>query len=580
VTARQPTVREAPRAAPPLDRAVIVVGLVVICGQIMAILDTTIVNVALDTLSRELHASLSATQWVITGYLLALGLIIPLSGWASGRFGTKAVWIAALVLFTCGSALSGLAWSIGSLIAFRVIQGLGGGMMMPLAQTIMTRAAGPERLGRVMAILGVPMLLGPVFGPVIGGVLVQDVSWHWIFYVNVPVGVAAVALAIWKLPHGREAAAGGSFDLPGLVLLAGSLVMLLYGLSRASSAGGFTGSGVLPWLIGGGACLVAFTGYSLVRRDAAVVNVWLFGNSTFAASCVLMFVVAIALFGGMLLLPLYYQVVRGQGALNAGLLMAPQGLGAMVSMPVAGRITDKAGPGRVIPVGIVLVILGTLPFTVVGADTSYAWLTGALFVRGLGVGATMMPVFAAAYRRLPRERVPQGATTLSALVQVGGSFGTAVLVMALSGRITHNFAAHGLAAHGSGTGQLSAIPRALLARVAPLLAGGFGYAFWLALALTAAAMLPALVLLRQGARDPAQPLQHDDQHAAHGEADGDLAPDSAAQGQRPSGLSDKPDPGITGQGAKSGTAPRAAAARPLGSSQSSWRPRAVRSSSV
>jgi EmrB/QacA subfamily drug resistance transporter len=476
---------------------VIVTGLVVICGQIMAILDTTIVNVALDTLSRDLHASLPATQWVITGYLLALGLIIPLSGWASGRFGTKAVWIAALVLFTCGSALSGLAWSIGSLIAFRVLQGLGGGMMIPLAQTIMTRAAGPERLGRVMAILGVPVLLGPVFGPVLGGLLVQNVSWHWIFYVNVPVGVVAVTLAFLKLPKGKEKAAGGSFDLPGLVLLAASLVMLLYGLSRASASGGFTGSGVLPWLIGGGACVLAFTGYSLVRGDAAVINVRLFGNSTFAASCVLMFVVAIALFGGVLLLPLYYQVVRGQGALNAGLLLAPQGLGAMVSMPLAGRITDKAGPGVVIPFGIALVILGTLPYTMVGADTAYPWLIAALFVRGLGVGATMMPTFAAAYRRLPREQVPQGSTTISALMQVGGSLGTAVLVLVLSRRIAHNFTAHGLAISGSGTGQLSAVPKAELGRVAPLLAGGFGYAFWLALALTAVGVVPALVLLRQ-----------------------------------------------------------------------------------
>jgi len=505
VTASQPTVQQQPPAgAPALDRAVIVTGLVVICGQIMAILDTTIVNVALDTLSRELHASLSATQWVITGYLLALGMVIPLSGWASGRFGTKKVWITALVLFTCGSALCGLAWSIGSLIAFRVVQGFGGGLMLPLAQTIMTRAAGPERLGRVMAILGVPMLLGPVFGPVIGGLLVQNVSWHWIFYVNVPVGVVAVALAFWKLPEGKEAAAGGRFDLPGLVLLAASLVMLLYGLSRASATGGFTGTGVLPWLIGGGVCLLLFTGYSLIRRDAAVVNVRLFGNPTFAASCVLMFVIAIALFGGLLLLPLYYQVVRGQGALHAGLLIAPQGLGAMVAMPIAGRITDRSGPGFVIPVGITLALLGTLPLTVVGASTSYAWLTGTLFVRGLGMGATMMPVFAAAYRRLPRERVPQAATTLSALVQVGGSFGTAVLVLALTRRIADNFAAHGLAAHGGGgIGQLSDVPREQLARVAPLLAGGFGYAFWLALVLTAVALLPALFLLRQQLKEAA-----------------------------------------------------------------------------
>jgi EmrB/QacA subfamily drug resistance transporter len=496
VAAHDTEVKASRSGATGLDRAVIVVGLVVICGQIMAILDTTIVNVALDTLSRELHSSLSSTQWVITGYLLALGLVVPLSGWATQRFGTKRVWIMALVLFTLGSALSGLAWSMGVLITFRVIQGLGGGMMMPLAQTILTRAAGPERLGRVMALLGVPMLLGPVFGPVIGGLIVQDLSWHWIFYVNVPIGILAIALAFRKLPEGREEAAGGAFDLPGLVLLAASLIMLLYGLSEAANAGGFTGAGVLGWIIAGAVCLVVFVGYSLWRGDRAVVNVRLFANSTFAASCALMFIVAVGLYGGMLLIPLYYQVVRGQGALNAGLLIAPQGLGAMIMMPLSGRITDKYGPGYIIPAGIVLVVLGTLPFALVHATTSYGLLIGALFVRGLGIGGCMMPVFAAAYRRLPRVHVPPAATTMSVVMQVGGSFGAAVLVMELTRRITVNFAAHGLSVSGASMSQLSGVPAAALARVAPLLADAFGYAFWVALGVTAVGIVPALLLLR------------------------------------------------------------------------------------
>ncbi|HEX6453846.1 MAG TPA: DHA2 family efflux MFS transporter permease subunit [Trebonia sp.] len=505
MAANQTQAKAARPAAPPLDKAVIVTGLVIICGQIMAILDTTIVNVALDTLSRDLHASLSETQWVITGYLLSLGLAVPMSGWATGRFGTKRVWIFALAVFTLGSALSGLAWSIGTLIAFRVIQGIGGGLMMPLAQTILTRAAGPERLGRVMAILGVPMLLGPVFGPVIGGVLVQDASWHWIFYVNVPIGIIAIALAFWKLDAGREEAAGGTFDLPGLVLLAGALIMLLYGLSKASTVGSFTAAGVLGWLIAGAIFLLLFIAYSLVRRDKAVVNVRLFGNSTFAASTGLMFIVAVGLFGGMLLLPLYFQVVRGEGALTAGLLLAPQGLGAMVMTPVSGFITDRFGPGYVIPFGLLLVILGTLPFTVVQADTSYGYLIAALVVRGLGIGACMMPVFAAAFRRLPRDRVPQASTTMSAILQVGGSFGAAVMVLALTRRIGSNFAAHGIPVSGASMSQLANVPPALLARVAPLLADAFGYAFWFALGVTVIGLIPAAVLLRQGLRRTAEP---------------------------------------------------------------------------
>jgi EmrB/QacA subfamily drug resistance transporter len=493
---------ERPAAARPagsdkLDRAVVITGLVVVAGQIMAVLDTTIVNVALDTLSRDLHASLSTTQWVITGYLLALGLVIPLSGWATDRFGTKSVWITSLGLFTVGSALSGMSWSIESLIGFRILQGLGGGMMLPVAQTIITRAAGPRRLGRAMSILGVPMLLGPVFGPVIGGLLVEKVSWHWIFYVNVPIGVLAAVLAAWKLPRGHEGSGAARLDLPGLVLLAGGLTSLLYGLSEANSRGSFTQGRVLGWLVAGVACIAAFTAYSLVRRDAAVVNVRLFGNRLFSAASALMFLVAIALFGGMLLLPLYYQVVRGQGALNAGLLLAPQGLGAMVAMPVAGRITDRLGAGRVVPAGLVLVLAGTAAFTQVGTETSYAWLSLALFVRGLGVGAVMMPTFAAAYATLSRAAVSRAATTLSAILQVGGSFGSTVLVLVLTRWITHEFAVHGLAAHGSGAGQLTRLPAQVRAAVAPLLADSFGYAFWVAFGLTVLAFLPAAFLLRR-----------------------------------------------------------------------------------
>src|SRR5690348_11652278 len=185
-----------------LDREILVLGLVIISGTIMAILDTTIVNVALDTLGRDFDASLSTIQWTVTGYLLALGTVIPLTGWAIDRFGAKRVWITSIVLFVLGSALSGASWNIESLIAFRVLQGLGGGLLMPTGMSILTMAAGPQRLGRVMSVVGIPMLLGPVLGPVIGGWLVEDVDWRWIFFVNVPVGALALSLAAWKIPGG------------------------------------------------------------------------------------------------------------------------------------------------------------------------------------------------------------------------------------------------------------------------------------------------------------------------------------------------------------------------------------------
>ncbi|NKY50855.1 DHA2 family efflux MFS transporter permease subunit [Nocardia vermiculata] len=486
-----------------LDRSVIVTGLVIVSGMVMVVLDTTIVNVALDALSTQLGADLSTTQWVVTGYLLAVALVIPVTGWAMDRFGPKPVWLTAVALFVAGSALCAAAWSIESLIAFRVIQGLGGGMLLPAGQAIITRAAGPERLGRAMAILGVPMLLGPVFGPVIGGLLVQYASWHWIFLVNVPVGALALALAIWKLPHGDALPEHGRLDVLGLILLSGSLVCLLYGLSEASSRGGFTEWGVLAWLIGGVAGLALYTWHSLRKGPGSIVDVRLLTNRLFASGTIAVFLVAIGLFGGMLLLPLYYQTVRGQGPLDAGLLLAPQGLGAVVAMVIGGRLTDRIGAGYVVPVGVVLGLIGTLPFTHVGTDTSYVWLCVALFVRGMGLGAVMMPTISAAYTGLGKDAVTRAAPTLSAIQQVGASLGSALLVTALTQHLAGKLTEHGMPAGSGGSGRISSVPPQAMPVVGPLLADSFGFAFWVAFALTAVIIVPALFLPRHAARDRA-----------------------------------------------------------------------------
>ncbi|MFC8527730.1 MDR family MFS transporter [Nocardia sp. NPDC057227] len=485
-------------AAPPdkLDRGVIVTGLVIVAGMIMVVLDTTIVNVALDSLSTELGAPLSTTQWVVTGYLLAVALVIPLTGWAMDRFGPKPTWLTAVTLFVLGSALCATAWSVESLVFFRILQGLGGGMLLPAGQAIIARAAGPNRLGRAMSIIGVPMLLGPVLGPVLGGLLVEYAGWHWIFLVNVPVGAVAIALAVWKLPAGDALPDPGKLDLRGLVLLSGSLVCLLYGLSEAASHGGFGEWGVLGWLLAGAAGLALYTWHSLNRGSASIIDVRLLGNRLFAGATFAVFLVAIALFGGMLLLPLYYQTVRGQGALGAGLLLAPQGLGAIVAMVVGGRLVDRIGAGYVVPVGVLLALIGTFPFTQVGTDTSYVWLSVALFVRGMGLGSVMMPTMAAAYSSLDRDIVSRAAPTLSAIQQVGASLGSALLVTALTQRLTEQLDAKGISAAGGGADQISTVPPEALPIVGPLLANAFGFAFWVAFALTAVIIVPAMFLPR------------------------------------------------------------------------------------
>src|SRR6059058_4414264 len=362
-------------ASDSLDRGLMMVAWVVVLGAIMSILDVTVVNVAINTLAREFDTTLPTIQWVATGYTLALATVIPLTGWAADRFGTKRLYLMSISLFVCGSMLSGLAWSAGSLIFFRVLQGLGGGMLMPLGMTILTRAAGPQRVGRVMSIIGVPMLLGPIVGPILGGWLVDDVSWRWIFFINIPIGLAALALSLRVLPR-DVTSRHERFDALGLALLSPGLALFIYGLAKSSGSGGFGSSTVLaPGLIGV-ALLAAFVWHALHTTDP-LIDMRLFANRTFAAASATLVLFAIAVFGSFLLMPLYFQTVRGETAMQAGLLLAPQGLGAMLVMPIAGQLTDRTGVGRIVLVGLTITLAALLGLTQIAADTSY-WVLDAI----------------------------------------------------------------------------------------------------------------------------------------------------------------------------------------------------------
>jgi EmrB/QacA subfamily drug resistance transporter len=468
-----------------LDPEILRLGAVVVIGTIMAILDATIVNVAIPTLGSDFHTSISTIQWVMTGYLLAFASVIPLTGWASDRFGTRRVWIAALVVFVAGSALAGAAWSIGSLIAFRVLQGFGGGLLMPVGQTILAQAAGPQRIGRVMSVIGVPMLLAPIFGPVIGGAIVDQISWRWIFFVNLPIGVFAVLLALRQLPA-TAPRPGRRLDLLGLALLSPGLAILVYGMSEAGAAGGFGTSRTLAGVALGIALLAAFAVHAWRRGADALLDIRLFTQRGFAAAAGTNLLVGIALFGALILLPLYYQIVRGESPLATGLLLVPQGLGAALAMPIAGRLTDEIGARVVIPVGIVLALVGTAAYTQVGADTPYWLLAGALFVIGLGLGSTIMPSMAVAYQAVPREAVAQATSAINVIQRIAGSVGTALLAVILQRSIS--------------TGR---------AHTPPALASAFGTTFWVAFGLVATALVPALLLprIRPRRRESAAPVE-------------------------------------------------------------------------
>lgn len=477
----------------PLERRVIVVAGVVVLGAFMTILDTTIVNVAIRTLASEFAVELSTIQWVSTAYLLSLAIVIPVTGWAADRFGTKRLWMGSVALFTIGSVLCALAWSAESLIFCRVLQGLGGGMVMPAGMTVIAQTAGPHRVGRVMAIVGVPMLLGPILGPVLGGWLVDHASWHWIFLVNVPVGLVALPLA-WRILDPDVPRPSERLDVLGLLLLSPGLALFVYGLAETSVRGGL--GSVEAWgpMVAGVGLVAGFVVHGL-RSPHPLIDLRLFRVRAFRAAAMITLLFGTAMFGAMLLFPLYYQVVRGESALDAGLLMVPQGLGAAMMMPISGRIVDRGMAGRVVLCGLPLVALGYGVYTQLGADTSYVVLAVALWVAGLGVGATMMPAMAAAYQTLSHAAVPRATTTLNIIVRIGGSIGTALFAVVLQRQITD--AVPQAAAGGGGLGALDAIPADAVARIAPALADAFAQTFWWPVALLLVALAPALLLPRR-----------------------------------------------------------------------------------
>jgi EmrB/QacA subfamily drug resistance transporter len=449
---------------------------VIVVGTFMSILDATVVNVALETLHRSLHASLAQIQWVVTAYLLSLAAVIPVTGWMARRFGSRRIYLTSLALFTLGSGLCGLSWSTESLIVFRVLQGIGGGMLVPVGQMILARAAGPERIGRLMSVIGVPMLLGPVLGPMIGGVVVENASWRWIFFVNLPVGMIGFALA-FRLLHPEPSEEAGSLDRLGLVLLSTGVPALTYGLAEYGEHARLAPRAWVP-LVAGALLAVAFVAHAL-RSSRPLLDVRLFRRPAFGAASLTTFCIGGALFGSMILLPLFFQTVRGQSAAMTGLLMAPQGLGAALAMPIAGKLTDKIGGGVLTVFGVTAILAGTVPFAYIGAHTSFGLIAAAMVARGVGLGFSMMPSMATAFKLLRPHEIADATPQLNVLQRVGGSIGTAVLTVILARSITAHLAAAG-----------SAGVRDRL----DLMAAGYQHTYWWAIVASSVAIVPAAAL--------------------------------------------------------------------------------------
>lgn len=501
-----------------IDAAVLKVAGVVVLGAIMTILDITVVNVALPTF-QEAFASrngqpiaYSTVAWTITAYTLALATVIPLTGWAADRFGTKRLYILAVILFTAGSALCAAATSIEMLIVFRVLQGLGGGMLMPLGMTIMTRAAGPARMGRLMAILGIPMLLGPILGPIIGGWLIENASWEWIFLINLPIGLIATGYAVFALPKDAPAPSE-SLDVLGVVLMSPGLALFLYGVSSIPGTGTMNDPKVYLTMAAGAVLMGLFVWHTF-RPAHPLLDLRLFRDRNLTVATTTLFLFGAAFFGGLLLVPWYFQQVRGESTLAAGLLVAPQGIGAMITMPIAGALSDRVPVGRIVPVGLALIIGGMFALTRITSTMSYQVLIAILFVMGLGMGATMMPIMTSALKTLRSREVARGSTLLNIVQQIASSVGVAVMSVLLTNHLTSS----PLAGPATQTWKDPAI--------APLIGGPAGVAkgladaaaglastYWVAAILVTLTLVPALFL----------PRRHEESHLLE-DVDPDIPP--------------------------------------------------------
>ncbi len=423
---------------------------VVMLGALMMQLDMTMTTIATRTLVHDFHSTLTTIQWVTTGYLLAMAATIPLAGWALERFGARPVWMTSIAVFLIGSVLCGLAWSPGSLIGFRVLQGLGAGVVMPVGQAVLVQAAPREKFGRVMAAMGVPAMVGPVLGPILGGVLVTGLSWRWIFYINVPVCLAALALSVRAMPS-APAPGRSRLDWLGLALLSPGCAVIVFGLAQSNQYHGFGDAHVLVPLVAGVALLAGFC-LNALRIPHALIELRLFARRGFASASATMFVSGLVLFGAMGALPLYYQIARGDSAEHAGLLLIPLGAGMGLSLFIAGRLADTIAPRAIALAGLAFTVLGTFVYTQLSAGTSDLVLSAAQVCSGIGTGAVLVPIMSAAFRGLEPVSVPRASSSIRIMQQLGGSFGSAALFIIVQHQLSsHAHTAAGLAAAFSGT---------------------------------------------------------------------------------------------------------------------------------
>ena len=423
-----------PAAAPLGDNYKWKVLSTVIFGIFMIILDTTVVNVAFQTLRDDFGGNLADTQWIISIYVLALGISTPMSGFLANRFGAKKIYLGGLSLFVFGSLLCGLSPSLNLLIAFRAIQGIGGGIAMPLGMALLLQAFPPREQGVALGLFGIAALVAPAIGPILGGWLVDLQLWRVIFFINPPIGLTGVLLGQRLLrEHPRDHTP--PFDVAGVLTEIVGFGAILYAASIAADHG-WSSPTTLTWLAVGVIGLVVFGVIELFVAQVPLLDLRLFGNRVFLNASLLGYVSTVALFGAEFLMPVYLQALRGRTALETGWILLPMAITGGICVALSGRIYDKVGPRPLMVSGFAILMVNTWQFSQIQANTSIGWIVFLLALRGLALGLTVQTTMVTALSVVARRELPRGASLTNATRQVVQSIGVAVLATVLASAIS------------------------------------------------------------------------------------------------------------------------------------------------
>jgi len=412
---------------PGIPKEVLIAAWAIALGAIAPMLDSTMVNIAIDQLTKDFNTTLDIIQWSITGYVLALAIAVPVSGWLMNKFNGKKIFVGSVIAFGIISIFVGFSWNISSFIFFRLLQGFSAGIITTLMSTLLVKTAGPENLGKVMAIVSTPMIFGPMLGPVLGGFIVHAASWHWIFFINVFVVLIAAPLMMRAIPEFEPFNKDSKLDVFGIITLSLMSATLIYGITKAADYASFNNSETILWVGIGLVLAVIYLVYNWIRKNQTVLPMNLFTHKSFSASSIGLFLANIAIMGPMLILPLYFLTFRHFTIIEAALALIPQGVGMLVTRPLIGKMIDKIGAKYVVMVSIVLSLIGSIPLIFITENTSMIWISIVLFIRGTSIGGINLPLMSDAYTGLDSKQIPEAGVGINIIENLGSSFGSAII---------------------------------------------------------------------------------------------------------------------------------------------------------